>query len=165
MHGLIYQYLAEDHDRLEDALQRAMIDPNTIESSHYVRFREGLLRHIAMEEKILLPAARAAQGGKPLAGAERLRLDHAALAALLVPTPTKPILAAIRTVIDQHNRFEEGPDGIYNKCEELIADDFEEILNRLRTLAPVRLAPNVDNPTSMESARYALRKAGYDINL
>jgi hypothetical protein len=41
-----------------------------------------------MEEKVLLPAAQKARGGEPLQIAAKLRLDHGALAALLVPTPT-----------------------------------------------------------------------------
>ena len=43
----------------------------------YDLFRRGLLRHIAMEEKVLLPEARRLRGGSPLAIAVRLRADHA----------------------------------------------------------------------------------------
>jgi hypothetical protein len=84
----IYSYLANDHRRLEEALQRATAG-REIELQAYSEFRGGLLRHIGMEEKILLPAAQSARGGKALPLAAKLRLDHGALAALLVLTPTK----------------------------------------------------------------------------
>ena len=80
MAGRIHNYLANDHRRLEEALQRATATPGVIESQAYSEFRGGLLRHIGMEEKILLPAAQAARGGTPLPLAPKLRLDHGALA-------------------------------------------------------------------------------------
>lgn len=43
--------------------------------------------------------------------AAKLRLDHGALAALLVPTPTPAIIVAIHTVLAAHNSLEEGPGG------------------------------------------------------
>src|SRR4029077_6659346 len=107
MSGKVYRYLTDDHTRLDDALERATRDPNHIDWSAYAEFREGLLRHIGMEEKILLPAARSADGGKPLASAAKLHLDHGALAALLVPTPTDVIVAAIQTILASHNPVEE----------------------------------------------------------
>lgn len=66
MPGKIYRYLADDHERLDALLERAMSDPENIERSAYAQFRSGLLKHIAMEEKILLPAARRIRGGEPL---------------------------------------------------------------------------------------------------
>jgi hypothetical protein len=40
-----------------------------------------------MEERVLIPAARRARGGAALPVARLLRLDHGAIAALLVPPP------------------------------------------------------------------------------
>ncbi|MBI2366139.1 MAG: hemerythrin domain-containing protein [Deltaproteobacteria bacterium] len=88
MPGKIYRYLADDHARLESLLQSATMRPDSIDPKPYAAFRAGLLKHIAMEEKILLPAAQRMRGGEPLTLAAKLRLDHGALAALLVPTPT-----------------------------------------------------------------------------
>jgi hypothetical protein len=53
--GRIY-HLADDHARIDHALQRATRQPETIAPDAYAEFRAGLLRHIGMEEKILLPA-------------------------------------------------------------------------------------------------------------
>jgi hypothetical protein len=61
-----------------------------------------------MEEKILLPAAQRATGGEPLPAAAHLRLDHGALAAPLVPTPTSAILSQ-RSILARYNALEEGP--------------------------------------------------------
>ena len=54
MSGRIYRYLSDDHVKLDDALRRAMKNPQLIDMPAYAEFREGLLRHIGMEEKILL---------------------------------------------------------------------------------------------------------------
>src|ERR1044071_109398 len=105
-------YLSGDHRRLEDALSRAAAHDGAIDPEAYLEFRAGLLRHIAMEEKILLPAAQAARGGQALPLAAKLRLDHGALAALLVLTPTDLIIAAIRSILAAHNPLEEGPNGV-----------------------------------------------------
>lgn len=72
MPGKIYQYLADDHARLDALLQRATARPDTIEASAYAEFRAGLLKHIAMEEKTLLPAAQRLRDGKPLPIASKL---------------------------------------------------------------------------------------------
>ena len=87
---------------------RAARDPTA-----YAEFRKGLLRHIGMEENILLPVAQRARDGQPLPADGRLRLDHGALAALLVPTPTPTILGALRGILARHSALEEGPDGVY----------------------------------------------------
>jgi hypothetical protein len=88
MPGRIYCFLASDHGRLDGLLQRAMTEAGAIDRAAYAEFRARLLKHIGMEEKILLPEAQRVRGGEPLAMAAKLRLDHSALAALLVPTPT-----------------------------------------------------------------------------
>src|SRR5215471_4881867 len=116
MAGTIYRYLVEDHARLDAALLRG----------DYPEFREGLLRHIGMEQKILLPII------GPTALAERIHLDHGALAALLVPTPTSAIVTAIRTILENHNRLEEGAGGLYEQCEQLLGSDVEQVLIRLQ---------------------------------
>ena len=96
MSWMLYRFFAADHRRLDTFLRRAMTDAEVIDRGAYAEFRAGLLRHIGMEEKILLPAAQRLGGGKPLAMAAKLRLDHGALAALLVPTPTPTIIAVLR---------------------------------------------------------------------
>jgi hypothetical protein len=149
MADAIYRYLVDDHTRLDSALLRG----------DYPEFREGLLRHIGMEQKILLPII------GPTALAERIHLDHGALAALLVPTPTPAIVTAIRTILENHNPLEEGPGGLYQQCEQLLGSDVPQVLTRLQNAPPVPVAKHVDNQTSMDSARAALQRAGYAMRI
>jgi hypothetical protein len=113
--GPISRLLMADHERLDALLRRAFATPGAVDHEAYAVFRKGLLRHIGMEEKILLPAAQRARGGEPLACAARLRLDHGALAALLVPSPTAAIGNAIRTILERHNALEE-IEGFFDVC-------------------------------------------------
>jgi hypothetical protein len=163
--GPIYRFLAGDHARLDALLHGAFADPDRIDLQAYGQFRAGLLRHIAMEEKILLPAAQKARSGEPLPIAAKLRLDHGALAALLVPTPTTAIAASIRVILTAHNPLEEGPDGLYQACDALLAGESENIAARLRSAPEVKLAPFNDSPQVMESARRALARAGYELKM
>jgi hypothetical protein len=62
--GPLFDFIADDHVRLAGLLQQAKADPETIDYGTYAEFRAGLLKHIAIEEKILLPAARRLRGGE-----------------------------------------------------------------------------------------------------
>ncbi len=163
--GPIYRFLVDDHLRLDGLLRRAVAQPGEIERAAYAEFRGGLLKHIGMEEKILLPAAHRARGGTPLPIAAKLRLDHGALAALLVPTPTPAIVAAIRTVLAGHNQIEEGSDGVYEVCEQLVGAEADALLARLRAAPEVPVNPHVDGPVVLNAARRALARAGYDLDV
>ncbi|MGZ8465762.1 MAG: hemerythrin domain-containing protein [Candidatus Binatia bacterium] len=165
MPGKIYRYLADDHRRLDALLEGAMSDPENIDASAYAQFRAGLLKHIGMEEKVLLPAAQRLRGGEPLPVAAKLRLDHGALAALLVPTPAAPLVAAIRAILKAHNPIEEDPGGIYDQCEELAGAEADQILRQLQNYSDVKVVPHVDSPFVMEATRRALARAGYNLEL
>jgi len=162
MPGHVYRYLADDHRRLEHLLDRATRDASGIDAAAFLEFRGGLLRHISIEEKILLPAARDARGGKLLPLAAALRLDHGALAALLVLTPTATTIKAICTILAAHNPKEEGPDGVYAQCENLPGFNSDAILQSMRNAPAVAMADYVDSPLAITSARNALLRAGYD---
>lgn len=114
-----------------------------------------------MEEKLLLPAAQRLNGGAPLAVAAKLRLDHGVLAVLFVPLPTAVIGRTIRTILAAHNPLEEGRGGLHETCETLARSDIDGLVAQLRTVPHVKLAPNLDSPSAIESARRALTRAGY----
>jgi hypothetical protein len=116
-----------------------------------------------MEEKILLPAAQKARGGEPLQIAAKLRLDHGALAALLVPSPTTAIAASLRAILAAHNPLEEGLGGLYQTCEALLAGESEDTVAKLRSMPEVKLASFNDGPQVMESVRRALARAGHEL--
>jgi len=165
MSGKIHRYLAGDHERLDGLLERAMSDPENIDAEAYAQFRSGLLKHIGMEEKVLLPAAQKLRGGEALPVAPKLRLDHGALAALLVPSPTAPVVAAIRAIFSAHNPIEEDPGGVYDQCEELAGVEADQILRQLQNFSEVKVLPHVDNPFVMDATRRALARAGYDLEV
>jgi len=98
----------KDHGRLEGLLQAAVAQVGSVDQGAYDQFRAGLLRHIGMEEKILLPAAQRLRGGEPLPIAAKLRLDHGAIASLLMPPPSAAVIATICAVLKVHNTIEEG---------------------------------------------------------
>src|SRR5262249_37226149 len=158
--GPIAGWLSADHARLDGLLTHATAaDP--IDPGPYAEFRRGLLRHIAIEEKILLPAAQRARDGDPLALAARLRLDHGALAALLVPTPTPAIIATIRDILTAHNALEEEPGGLYAACARLLASDADAIVREMASCPDVRVSPHNDGPGVLSALRRALERARY----
>jgi hypothetical protein len=161
MEGPIHKFLVDDHLRLSELLDRAICRPEQIDLAVYAEFRAGLLRHIAMEEKVLLPFAQKKRGGEPLPIAAKLRLDHGALAALLVPTPTFRIIATIRTILEQHNSIEEGAGGLYEMCEASAGSEAELLLNRLRSTPDVRVSPHSDGPKILEFTKGVVERAGY----
>lgn len=162
---MIRDLLERDHGRLDQLLARAGRDLETIDMEAYSEFRRGLLRHIGMEEKILLPAIQRLRAGEPLAIAAKLRLDHGAIAALLVPTPRRTVLQVLKTVLTKHNRVEEGPDGVYAECDRIAGAESEALVNRLRAAPEVPAAAHVDGPKVESAVRRALERAGFDAAL
>ncbi len=155
--GPIAQHLADDHVRLDALLRRAVEVPGALDRAAFGAFRAGLLRHIALEEKILLPATRDARGGEPLPLARRLRIDHGAIAALLVPTPTPELAGEIRAILAPHNAVEEEAGGLYEACDALLAGRAAEIVERMRAYPPVKVAAYSDGPRVLRTAADALR--------
>jgi hypothetical protein len=164
MHGPLYRFFTDDHRRLEDLLNRATRNPAAIDTSAYDEFRRGLLKHIGLEEKILLPAVQQASGGAPLPMAAKLRLDHGALAALTVPPPSPAVIAALRAILTDHDRLEEAPSGVYDQCERLIGDGIGDLLARLRRAPDLEaMSPNPD-PRVLDAVRRAMTRAGYNFD-
>jgi len=146
MPGPIDDLLSRDHARLEALLQRAIAEPGVVEMTAYGEFRAGLLRHIAMEEKVLFADARHRRNGVALPVVAQLHADHAALAGLLVPPPTHELISTIRTVLAEHDPLEEGPGGLYEACEQLAGTEVDEIVARLHAIPAVRASQHVDEP-------------------
>ena len=159
MTGSVYAYLSDDHARLDSLLRQAVAQPGQVDKSPYALFRAGLLRHIGMEEKILLPTARRLRGGEPLPITAQLRRDHAALAALLVPTPTPEIVGTIRKLLEKHNELEERPDGLYETCERLAANELDALTAKLQAAPEVALAPHADGPRVQQHIQQLLDAA------
>jgi hypothetical protein len=155
----IEELLRRDHERL-DGLLRAALAGEALDAASYEAFRAGLLRHIGIEEKILIPFVRGRLPEPALAVAKQLKLDHAALAALLVPTPTREIAAQIQTVLAEHNPLEDGDDGFYGVCARLAGADEDALLRRMAAAPPVPLAAHYDGQRAFASITRLLRAAG-----
>jgi hypothetical protein len=161
MKGPIYRFLAGDHDRLDEIFRRATADPGAIDMNAYGQFRSGLLHHIRMEETVLLPAAMRLQGGRPVAVAERIRMDHGALTALMVPPPDGSVLATLVSILQVHNALEEQEGGMYHVCEQLAGEEAESLLRELNNVPEVPLHAHNPKPEILEATRRAVERAGY----
>lgn len=159
--GPLTQVLADDHRRLEQLLHSAIMEDQQVDQGLYDQFRAGLLRHIGIEEKILLPVAQRLRGGEPLAFAPKLRLDHGALASLLMSSPTVGIIESIHTILDQHNLLEEGSGGLYETCERLAGDDCETLIARVLEAPELSVIPHSNTPAVLGAVQRAVSRAGY----
>lgn len=160
--GNVKHFLAEDHVRIDDLLQRTIGEQPTIDHDAYKEFRRALLRHIAMEEKVLFPTIQRLRGGTPLPAVAKLRLDHGAIGTLLMPTPTPIIVDSNRTILKAHNALEEGAEGMHGQCEQVPGVEMENLLRRLQAVPPVTVAAYSDSPTVFAAIRRVLTRAGYD---
>jgi len=61
--GPLLRYLAQDHARMDALLLRSIAEPRVVDMRAFAEFRAGLLRHIAMEEKVCLVRAGARPSG------------------------------------------------------------------------------------------------------
>jgi Hemerythrin HHE cation binding domain len=160
--GPITDFLVKDHGRLEGLLQSAVAHAGFVDQETYDQFRAGLLRHIGMEEKILLPAAQRLRSGEPLSIAAKLRLDHGAIASLLMPPPSAAVIATIRAVLKVHNTIEEGLGGLYEICDELAGSEAAQLLAKLQAAPELAVLPCSNSPAVMPAVQRALERAGYD---
>jgi hypothetical protein len=158
--GPLHHYLADDHVRLDRLLGAATTDAASVDMGPYAEFRKGLLRHIAIEEKILFPAISGSAGSTYSGLTGRLRLDHGALVSLLVPPPSRPIIATIRMILSAHNHLEEEPGGLYDIFERIAGSD-EKMLERLENAPVVPVLPHNGKPGALEATRRAVERAGY----
>jgi hypothetical protein len=143
--GPIERFMVAEHVRIDRLLEAATLGAD-IDLELYARFRHELLRHIAMEEKVLLPFARERRGGDPLHIAALLRADHGEIAKLLVRSPTSATVDTIRAILARHNPLEEGPRGLYALCDTLAGDEASLVLARLCAQPTVPVAPYYTGP-------------------
>jgi hypothetical protein len=52
---------------------------------------------------------------------------------------------------------------VYEECETLLGANAAGVLMRLQNVRPVRAAPHVDSAIAEDSARLALKNAGYNL--
>ena len=154
MSAELHAFLTADHERLDALLSRCL---STVDSDAYDEFRRGLLRHIAIEERVLFPLLRAQRGITPLE--EQLHRDHAALAALLVPPPTEAELQQIAAILQAHNPLEEDAGGLYDVIETVAAGELATLMASVHAVPAVRVMPNADSAVVRSSIEQLVRQA------
>jgi len=155
--GAVYQFFAGDHRRLDALLARASVDPSRVDRGPFDEFRAGILKHIAMEEKRLIPALTAARRGEPFPLAAKLRVDHGAIAALVVPAPRPDLVAHLRAILAPHNAREEALDGLYRTCDRTLgAANAAALVGSLESFPDVRLKPYNEGPAVERHIRQTL---------
>lgn len=152
MNGPITEALVADHRRIGAHLAKAREG----DRSSYEQFRGALLRHIGIEEKIVLPALRAVGCNPPMA--PQLKLDHSALVAMLVPSPTPELLERIVTLLALHDPLEEGEGGIYGVADELLPAP-AELLARIEQAPVPPMAAHFDGPRAFSAIELLLGRA------
>ncbi|MEO8167270.1 MAG: hemerythrin domain-containing protein [bacterium] len=158
----LYDFLAQDHNRLDQLLLEATAQAGAINRDPYDKFRKGLLRHIGIEERIVMPAIARLQNGKQAEVAERLRLDHGAIAALLVPPPSATIIATLRSILEKHNALEEEEGGLYLLLNRLASNEENGLLEKMSNTPEVPVMPYNEKPSVLEATQRALKRAGYE---
>ncbi|MDT8325718.1 MAG: hemerythrin domain-containing protein, partial [Bacteroidota bacterium] len=150
------QYLTEDHRRLEALLDEAL-RRDGIDMEAYDRFREGLLRHISIEEHIVLPLVRdRAENG--FFALQQIRLEHGAIASLLVPPPDAELVAVLRTLLEKHNLLEETQDTLYDVLDHCAQTDKPELVMHFEMHPDVPLSKHINNPKGLEPAKRAIER-------
>ncbi|MFN2240297.1 MAG: hemerythrin domain-containing protein [Thermoanaerobaculia bacterium] len=153
----LHDFLSQDHERLDELLRRLLASGIATSPEAFEEFRRGLLRHIAIEERVLFPELRKAKGSTELE--KQLHRDHAALAALLVPSPSPKWIEQLATILEAHNPLEEQEGGLYSILESLSEDRLEELMMKVHAVPEVRMAPHVDKPIVYRSIEQLVKEA------
>ncbi|MCB9754988.1 MAG: 5-formyltetrahydrofolate cyclo-ligase [Myxococcales bacterium] len=160
---LLLERLSLEHAEIDGLLRRALAG-DELDREAYASFRERLLRHIGVEERLLFPAVRRASPALTVVPAlerlDRLRVEHAALTSLLVPTPDLALARELLSLLQRHNALEEGERGVYEaSVRALTEDEARAVLHRARARRPVPTTSYFDGPGTVRTAADALAKA------
>lgn len=115
----IVRVMDQQHRRLDWLLGEAVGDQQRLDAGAYTAFRETMLRHIGIEEKVLLAGLR--EAGVPWSRAAAIHREHAAFAALLAGEPDLAVALEVDRLFTQHLRLEEGPEGLFATCQRALS--------------------------------------------
>ena len=161
----IAEYLVADHARLDALLARSVRDPGRFAAGAFEEFRAGLMRHMAIEERVVSPDARRRRDGHPLDLARRVRVHHAALALLATQQPSAHLVGELRQLLLLHIGEEEGPGGTFEEHARLLtAADQADLVARAAAFPSVQRASGLHPPTDIASAAEALRRAEHAVD-
>lgn len=156
-------WLEKDHRQIEGLLAMATAAAD-FDVGSFSRARARLMRHIAIEEKIVFRAMRDVDGLEAehpavLAALRQARIDHAAITTLLVPRPDAALVAELIALLGPHNVLEEADDGLYAQCDALLGAACERLLFEVKAYPAVAVRDYVDDDTMIRTAADARRKA------
>ncbi len=161
MPGPISSHFVETHAELDRALRDCMRSPGQVDLPAFDRFRRALLHHIAQEERVLMPAL-AKKLGSPPPFRNALRKDHAGFAALCVPLPEREWVENLGELFAHHAAVEEGPGGLYERCDAVLGPDSARVIARADALSPITLPPLSSGPLVRPLLAELLRATGID---
>lgn len=130
--GPIEATMVEDHARA-DALLRRALAVRPVDEVAFAAFRRELLRHMALEEDVLVRYAEA-RADFPLG--DRIRADHDEIRKLVAGRACVDKIARLVELLGRHNAIEEGPDGLYVTCDAIAGADADALVTRLKRYAP-----------------------------
>lgn len=154
----VTRLLAAEHADSQAMLRACLAPDGAVDLKRFDAFRHALLRHIAIEEKVLMPALTRALGRSPLFQ-NGLRKDHAGVAALCVPTPTREWLEDLRELLEHHQRVEEAPGGFYALVDQHLGGD-PELLAAVSGFPQLTLPDFVRGPKVRELLQQVLALTG-----
>lgn len=133
--------LEQEHLRLTSQLEACHGPLGVTHPEAFEAFRRALVRHIAIEEKVLAPALRARLGAAVDGALKDLKQDHMALVTLVVPEPCDEWFEDLREFLVHHFAVEEAEGGLHALALAHLADAQAELAEAVRLLPAVRLDP------------------------
>lgn len=158
MPSRVTRLLAAEHAESQAKLRACVGPDGTVDLKRFDEFRHALLRHIAIEEKVLMPALTKALGKPPLFQ-NGLRKDHAGVAALCVPTPTREWVEDLRELLEHHQRVEEATGGFYALVDHHLGGD-PLLLDEVASFPALTLPDFVRGPKVRELLQEVLALTG-----
>lgn len=154
--------LEKQHRCIEQLFLTATSDPDIVDTTGYDQFRATILRHIAIEENVVLPLLRKhLPGGFPME--LQLRMEHDAIAALCVLPPKSTVIFSLQGLIIRHNRLEEAHGTLYDLLDDCARREEEaEVCRQLTDFQQTVPPKYISNPLAYEYARRAVARAGYE---
>jgi len=153
------EFLTQTHEQLRDLLSKSL-SIQGVQIEHYETFRTELLKHIGVEEHIVLPLVEERSPQRFFA-LRQIRLEHKAIGVLLALPPTGEIITVLRNLLKKHDFLEETPDTLYDILDECCVADQPELLERIKDYPGLPLSEIVSGTPTIDDAKRAIYSAGY----
>ncbi len=150
--------LQHEHAELIALLDRCVEPSGGVNLRAFDEFRRRQLRHLAIEEKVVMPALARRKKLVP-AFQNALRKDHESIVVLCVTSPNPDFVRDLKELIAWHQRVEEQPGGLYDLFDRFVGDD-PQVATALAQLPPVALPPLASGKEVAQVLRQLMRELG-----